>query len=522
MKHTGISIILAILFLTLNSCGTPPASPSFRWESGDRVTDGLLAVADHYESPGIEEWEALDSALMLVAARQREAPGAALWASARRLRLSDDDDGGRASRMDSMALEAVDSASSPYLYCRIKLDMARMLEDPAARVRACSGLLEYFAAVRDSLRITLALFDIQDAYSSVWDDSTQVECLREIKRFIPDSLSILRDIMDFNIISMLRQNPSSAEYRSMLDTMLERRRLLSEVPEVGIMVFTDLYRFTAQRYFMDSAALYVSRMGDPGHPAAMVYDIYRLRLLDSLGQSDAARMRADSMEAVLDDEGIFNMEITRELIRHYALAGDTARVGVMQRPLRADSIVVAAMGRAGHMSRIKAARDMSQLSQTLRRERDEANTGLLVLTAVVVLLTAGASGALIAYHRYHRRQRKAMETAIDEANRRLAAVCLRSASESDSARSVTMEGFEAAFTRVRPGLSEEIVRRHPGLTAYELRLCSLLSIGLDTKEIARILSIQPDSVKKSRQRLRGRLGTPSDMTFVEYFTKISP
>lgn len=45
----------------------------------------------------------------------------------------------------------------------------------------------------------------------------------------------------------------------------------------------------------------------------------------------------------------------------------------------------------------------------------------------------------------------------------------------------------------------------PSLTAYELRLCTYLKANLSTKEIATLLNITPDSVKKAKHRLRKKL-----------------
>ncbi|MCE7995776.1 MAG: hypothetical protein HEP71_27605 [Roseivirga sp.] len=45
----------------------------------------------------------------------------------------------------------------------------------------------------------------------------------------------------------------------------------------------------------------------------------------------------------------------------------------------------------------------------------------------------------------------------------------------------------------------------PSLTAYELRLCTYLKTNLSTKEIATLLNITPDSVKKAKHRLRKKL-----------------
>ncbi|WP_141719636.1 helix-turn-helix transcriptional regulator [Roseivirga misakiensis] len=51
----------------------------------------------------------------------------------------------------------------------------------------------------------------------------------------------------------------------------------------------------------------------------------------------------------------------------------------------------------------------------------------------------------------------------------------------------------------------QIKQRYPNLTAYDLRLCTYLKTNLSTKEIATILNITPDSVKKAKHRLRKKL-----------------
>ena len=49
---------------------------------------------------------------------------------------------------------------------------------------------------------------------------------------------------------------------------------------------------------------------------------------------------------------------------------------------------------------------------------------------------------------------------------------------------------------------EQLKEENPQLTSYELRLCSYMRSNLTNKEIATILNIQPESVKKAKQRLR--------------------
>lgn len=47
--------------------------------------------------------------------------------------------------------------------------------------------------------------------------------------------------------------------------------------------------------------------------------------------------------------------------------------------------------------------------------------------------------------------------------------------------------------------------RYPHLTSYNLRLCIYLKSNLSTKEIATLLNITPDSVKKAKHRLRKKM-----------------
>ena len=64
---------------------------------------------------------------------------------------------------------------------------------------------------------------------------------------------------------------------------------------------------------------------------------------------------------------------------------------------------------------------------------------------------------------------------------------------------------------------EKLKKEYPNLTAYDLRLCIYLKAGLSTKEIATILNITPDSVKKAKHRLRKKLGLNPSTRWEETF-----
>lgn len=50
-------------------------------------------------------------------------------------------------------------------------------------------------------------------------------------------------------------------------------------------------------------------------------------------------------------------------------------------------------------------------------------------------------------------------------------------------------------------------------------MCALLSMDMDTKHIARILGINPESVKKHRQRLRAKFGIPPGVDWPQFLSR---
>lgn len=64
---------------------------------------------------------------------------------------------------------------------------------------------------------------------------------------------------------------------------------------------------------------------------------------------------------------------------------------------------------------------------------------------------------------------------------------------------------------------EKLKKGYTDLTSYDLRLCTYLKGNLSTKEIAMLLNITPDSVKKAKHRLRKKIDIPSDSSWGTFF-----
>jgi tetratricopeptide (TPR) repeat protein len=71
--------------------------------------------------------------------------------------------------------------------------------------------------------------------------------------------------------------------------------------------------------------------------------------------------------------------------------------------------------------------------------------------------------------------------------------------------------FQERFDEAFPRFTNQLRREHKDLTNAEIRLFILLRIGFSNAEISSCLGISPDSVYKSRYRLRKKLGLPDDV-----------
>ncbi len=72
------------------------------------------------------------------------------------------------------------------------------------------------------------------------------------------------------------------------------------------------------------------------------------------------------------------------------------------------------------------------------------------------------------------------------------------------------EHFNKYFEEVHKDFGKKIVQQYPDISHGELRLIALIKMNLSSKEIANILNISSDGVKKARQRLRKKMNLNAD------------
>jgi len=69
--------------------------------------------------------------------------------------------------------------------------------------------------------------------------------------------------------------------------------------------------------------------------------------------------------------------------------------------------------------------------------------------------------------------------------------------------------FQKVFEEVHDGFFQELSKKHGSLSGSEMRLCALIKLNLNPRDIAASLGISEDSLRIARYRLKKRLGLPA-------------
>ena len=82
------------------------------------------------------------------------------------------------------------------------------------------------------------------------------------------------------------------------------------------------------------------------------------------------------------------------------------------------------------------------------------------------------------------------------------------------------ENLKKHFNAIHTGYFDQLIKLHPSLTEVELRHCIFIKLHMQTKEIAKILNIDPKSVQVSRYRIKKKMKLPEQVDLRDYLMKV--
>jgi len=82
------------------------------------------------------------------------------------------------------------------------------------------------------------------------------------------------------------------------------------------------------------------------------------------------------------------------------------------------------------------------------------------------------------------------------------------------------DNLKKHFAAIEAGYFERLIKEHPSLSEAELRHCIFIKLHMQTKEIAKILNIDPKSVQTSRYRIKKKMELGEGVNLKEYLLSI--
>lgn len=86
---------------------------------------------------------------------------------------------------------------------------------------------------------------------------------------------------------------------------------------------------------------------------------------------------------------------------------------------------------------------------------------------------------------------------------------------------VNWDEFDHLFSQVHQSFYVSLHQRFPEITPTEKKLCGLMKLNMMTKEIASILNLSSDAVKKTNYRLKIKLGLATEESLTQYILELN-
>ncbi|WP_319226491.1 response regulator [Draconibacterium orientale] len=153
--------------------------------------------------------------------------------------------------------------------------------------------------------------------------------------------------------------------------------------------------------------------------------------------------------------------------------------------------------------------EISELHNDLRRELQEKEQELLNkdLSVLEFNSTIQQLRKLIKQYMADAKLAPELKTVLLELN---------STISKNSLLSSSLTAFQFNFNQQYPNFSANIGAQYPQLTQYDLTLISAMAAGLNTFQLADMLCISPDSVRKSRYRIKKKLELTPDQNLLGF------
>lgn len=439
----------------------------------------------------------------------------------------------------------VDSIGDPYLYNRVKTRrwIVDSIDDYSIHKRLLSQI-DYYAGIGDSVMLACDYIHLAQRYMNVGEAALAYECSQKADSLLEmvgyDETKLKNNI---NLIVELNRLGREEERDSLVARLLRDGRHKDNLKYYTALL-VNAYSFSGDATLLRRA--YELLKGD-----SLFFS--RTAIIEAmLGEEELAQGNLDSArwysgEAMVKLDLVRDMshraEICRIAYELDSVAGDNHNALVHYRMMKEAED----RGRM-ESNPMETARMQYQLLAENERQAQAHHRRVTLLHTVVGILTLAlaAGGVIILLLLRSRRLTRRMLKAERErdSSYRKAALSMIKATEKESrlremaeivrnkkdegeiterhageiisslkvniADSTDWNSFLEVFSGIHPDFVKRLTTDYPKLSQKQVQLCCYMKMGLDTAQIARIMSVKPETVWQSRWRLKRTLGLDSD------------
>lgn len=171
--------------------------------------------------------------------------------------------------------------------------------------------------------------------------------------------------------------------------------------------------------------------------------------------------------------------------------------------LEARLLVEKETGKALRMAEEKRRQAAQQALEIIEKAKEEARQLQAQVTTTTVMLANKTD--------YLMQLQEKLQSTGNQEHKRLAKEIKTNFTETDH-----WSEFLKNFNLLHSNYVDNIIKKHPELTTHEVKLVCFIVSGLSNKEIAGIFSVEPESIKKARYRLKKKLNLPEEENLTYY------
>ncbi|MDE5887020.1 MAG: helix-turn-helix transcriptional regulator [Muribaculaceae bacterium] len=449
--------------------------------------------------------------------------------------------------------EFVDSATYPYLIARMDLINKAPIDKSnfLTRHKRLIEIIDYFEHIGDKRMQMVANRYLSSFYATIGDMEKYKECAEHINNLcqqLGNDTLIAKSTLNLALAEI--HVGDSAKAREILTSLLESP-LVNEDSVFRSRIYVNLGELTSDpEYFQKAIDFNRTFREVPDYYYTLKFSM--MKKYESRGEY----AKSDSLFTILYPIVMIDGDANAKIISHQILLrqaiekGDYRRVAEEQDSISRFKEETMSSTQFEKLTSNSYKMELAKQEEKVEKERSMALLLIIGITAGSIILVSGLLFFLRKQRIKMKRKEKEDSVRLSEIEQQLdkekssALAMTLSIEERDKlirnisriTESVNEEGgidannmkqllnslktsqmsinewddFHTAYAKVHPLFLKRLKESYPDITEGDSRLALYIAAGLSSKEIARIMQIQPDSIKKNRQRLRQRMHISSN------------